>query len=221
MYFQFLIEDKSTNMLVNHVMGKLADQYIDKEIIWDIKAFGGIGHLQKTGNVLERKTGKLLNDLPMYMRAFNKVLQNMDQAALIVVLDNDERDVQQFRQELEYVAAVNMVLCDYVFCVAVKEMEAWLLGDMEAVKRAYPDAKIQLIKRYRQDAICETWEILADIVYPQGYSRLMKKAAGSYVEIGKAKCSWANEIGKFLYLHKNNSPSFQYFIGELEKRILA
>ena len=49
----------------------------------------------------------------------------------------------------------------------------------------------------------------------------MKKAAGSYVEIGKAKCSWANEIGKFLYLHKNNSPSFQYFIGELEKRILA
>ena len=156
MYFQFLIEDKSTNILVNHVMGKLADQYIDKEIIWDIKAFGGIGHLQKTGNVLERKTGKLLNDLPMYMRAFNKVLQNMDQAALIVVLDNDERDVQQFRQELEYVAAVNMVLCDYVFCVAVKEMEAWLLGDMEAVKRAYPDAKIQLIKRYRQDAICET-----------------------------------------------------------------
>lgn len=114
MYFQFLIEDKSTNILVNHVMGKLADQYIDKEIIWDIKAFGGIGHLQKTGNVLERKTGKLLNDLPMYMRAFNKVLQNMDQAALIVVLDNDERDVQQFRQELEYVAAVNMVLCDYV-----------------------------------------------------------------------------------------------------------
>ena len=34
MYFQFLIEDKSTNILVNHVMGKLADQYIDKEIIW-------------------------------------------------------------------------------------------------------------------------------------------------------------------------------------------
>ena len=29
MYFQFLIEDKSTNILVNHVMEKLAEQYRD------------------------------------------------------------------------------------------------------------------------------------------------------------------------------------------------
>ena len=44
MYFQFLIEDKSTNILVNHIMGKLKDRYMKKEISWDIKYFGGIGH---------------------------------------------------------------------------------------------------------------------------------------------------------------------------------
>lgn len=219
MYFQFLIEDKSTNILVNHVMKKLAGQYREKEVIWDIKSFGGIGHLRKKGNALEQKTGKLLNDLPMYMKAFSKVLQNMEYAALVIVLDNDKRDVEHFKSELENVAASNMILCDYVFCIAIKEMEAWLLGDTEAIKEAYPNAKMQYIKKYEQDAICETWELLADIVYPRGLSRLKKNAGGSYSEIGKVKCEWADKIGSCLHLHENVSPSYQYFINELEKRI--
>ncbi|HBN56983.1 MAG TPA: hypothetical protein DD414_09435 [Lachnospiraceae bacterium] len=201
-------------------MKKLKNRYVEKEIIWDIKYFGGIGHLRKKGNILERKTGNLLNDLPMYMKAFNRVLQNMRESTLVIVLDNDKRDVRQFRQDLENVAISNMILCDYVFCIAVKEMESWLLGDIEAVKEAYPNAKMQCIRRYQQDAICETWEVLADIVYPHGLSKLKKSAGGNYSEIGKAKCEWADKIGSRLHLHKNASPSYQYFIGELEKRIL-
>lgn len=221
MYFQFLIEDKSTEILVNHVMEKLVNQYTEREIIWNIKSFGGIGHLRKKGSVLEQKTGKLLNDLPMYMKGFSRVLQNMEHATLIVVLDNDKRDVEQFRKDLEEVAVSNMVLCDYVFCVAIKEIEAWLLGDTEAITKAYPDAKMQYIRKYEQDSISETWEVLADIVYPHGLSKLKKKANGNYSEIGKMKCEWADKIGKYLHLHENISPSYQYFIGELEKRIAA
>ena len=40
MYFQFLIEDKSTEILVNHVMDKMQKQYWEKNIIWNIKSFG-------------------------------------------------------------------------------------------------------------------------------------------------------------------------------------
>ena len=219
MYFQFLIEDKSTEVLVNHIMYKLKNKYVENDIFWDIKSFSGIGHLQKRGNALEQKTGKLLNSLPMYMRGIGKVLCKMQDAALIVVLDNDKRDIQQFRQELRNMAVSNMVLCDYAFCVAVKEMEAWLLGDEEAIRAAYPNAKMQYIKKYEQDAICDTWEILADMVYPQGLSKLRKKAGDAYAEIGRAKCEWADRIGRYLRLHGNNSPSYQYFINELERRI--
>lgn len=219
MYFQFLIEDKSTEILVNRVMEKVKDLYSGNMVNWDIKSFAGIGNRRRDGNLQNRKTGKLLNDLPMYMRGFSKVLQNMDHAALVVVMDNDKRDTGQFKEELEQIAISNFILCDYVFCVAVKEMEAWLLGDSEAIREAYPNARMQFLQKYEQDGICDTWEILAEIVYPKGLSGLRKKAGGSYAEIGKAKGEWADKIGQCLHLHENVSPSYCYFIGEIEKRI--
>lgn len=221
MYFQFLIEDKSTEILVNRVMEKVKDLYSGNMVNWDIKSFAGIGNRRRDGNLQNRKTGKLLNDLPMYMRGFSKVLQNMDHAALVVVMDNDKRDTGQFKEELEQIAISNFILCDYVFCVAVKEMEAWLLGDSEAIREAYPNARMQFLQKYEQDGICDTWEILAEIVYPKGLSGLRKKAGGSYAEIGKAKGEWADKIGQCLHLHENVSPSYCYFIGEIEKRISA
>ena len=221
MYFQFLIEDQSAGILVEHIMEKLKKQHETREILWDIKTFKGIGHLSKKGNALEQKTGKLLNDLPMYMRGFDKKLSCMRDATIVVVLDNDKRDIEKFRKELENMASSNMILCDHVFCIAIKELEAWLLGDTQAIIKAYPNAKTQHLKRYEQDGICDTWEILADMVYPKGVSALKKKAGGCYSEIGKAKCEWANCIGKYLSLDKNASPSYRYFINELERRILA
>lgn len=95
------------------------------------------------------------------------------------------------------------------------------VGDPDAIIKAYPNAKIQNLRRYEQDGICETWEVLADVVYPRGLSGLKKKAAGSYSEIGRAKCEWADQIGKCLELHKNKSLSYCYFISQLEGRILA
>lgn len=221
MYFQFLIEDKSTEILVNRVMEKVKDLYSGNMVNWDIKSFAGIGNRRRDGNLQNRKTGKLLNDLPMYMRGFSKVLQNMDHAALVVVMDNDKRDTGQFKEELEQIAISNFILCDYVFCIAVKEMEAWLLGDSEAIREAYPNARMQFLQKYEQDGICDTWEILAEIVYPKGLSGLRKKAGGSYAEIGKAKGEWADKIGQCLHLHENVSPSYCYFIGEIVKRISA
>lgn len=219
MYFQFLIEDESTGILVDHIMKKIKIQYEDKDIIWDIKTFKGIGHLGKKGTALERKTGKLLNDLPMYLKGFSKRLSNMEDATIMVVLDNDNRNAEEFRKELEGIAICNMILCDYSFCVAIKESEAWLLGDRDAILKAYPNAKIQYLKKYEQDGICDTWEVLADIVCVRGLAGLKKKAGGNYTEIGKAKYEWADQIAPKMDLHKNESPSFQYFISELERRI--
>lgn len=221
MYFQFLIEDKSTEILVKHIMEKLKTKYPNKDINFDSKSFNGIGHLPTAGNLMERKGGNLLNNLPMYLRGFDRSLANMEHAAIIVVLDNDQRDCKIFQQSLNQLAKSVILFTDYVFCIAVKEMEAWLLGDENAIFSAYPDARRKYLKSYQQDGICDTWEVLANMVYPGGLVKLCKMSKNSYNETGKSKCEWADKIGEQLDLERNISPSFQYFLTELESRIEA
>lgn len=221
MFFQFLIEDKSTEILVEHIMEKITGLYPGCVISWNKKSFKGIGHIPKKGNILERKTGMLLNDLPMYLRGFDKAYRDMKNTVLVLVMDNDQREPGQFRKELKELSRNHMILMDHVYCIAVKEMEAWLLGDVKAIEQAYPDMKRAALRDYEQDGICDTWEVLANAIYPGGLAKLKKKAAGAYSEIGKMKQEWADKIGEALHLEENISPSFQYFIKELEQRIEA
>lgn len=221
MYIQFLVEDISTKVFLQHVMEKIRSQHPDQYLAWEIRSFKGIGHLPKHGKPLERKTGQLLNELPAALRAYNKTLLaiGQDETALFIVLDNDKRDPYIFRKQLEQVAIDQMILVDYVFCIAVKELEAWLLGDANAIEAAYPDLRKNVLRKYIQDGICDTWEVLADAVYPGGLAELKKQSGGAYMGIGKAKCQWADKIGRELELHKNESPSFQYFLREVENRV--
>ena len=167
----------------------------------------------------ETRTGKLLNDLATYLSGSNRSLQRIP-AAIIVVLVNDDRNVELFREVLEKVARQNMILVDHVFCVAVEEVEAWLLGDQNALMAAYPSAKTQVLRGYIQDSICGTWEVLADAIYPGGITKI-KKDRLSYMEIGKLKTEWAKNIGIHMSLQNNVSPSFNYFIQEIKKRAAA
>lgn len=144
---------------------------------------------------------------------------NLPGAVIIVVLDNDKRDQTEFQRQLKELSEQNMILIDHAFCIAVKEMEAWLLGDIEAIEKAYPNAKKTAIKDYVQDEIGDTWEILANMIYPGGVNKLQKNASGSYGLIGEMKAEWADRLGKMLELDKNISPSFNAFIHELTIRV--
>ena len=181
-----------------------------------VNLFMGLVVFQKKNKISEIKTGKLLNDLSLYLRGFNKSLQGID-STVIIVLDNDDRETDSFRNQLEQVTKNNNITIDHVFCIAVEEVEAWLLGDKEAVLKAYPKAKTQLLNSYIQDSIIGTWERLAEIVYPGGLKKLQKES-NSYSYIGAKKCEWAENIGSYMNIEKNVSPSFKYFIKQLKDR---
>lgn len=221
MYFQFLIEDKSTEILVNHIMEKIKEMYPDIFIDFNTKSFNGIGHLSTHGSLQERKGSGLLNNLPLYLRGFDRSLAQMPQAVIVVVLDNDKRDSTEFQNTLDKIAKESVQLTDWVVCIAVKEMEEWLLGDEDAIIRAYPNAKKKYLKSYEQDGICATWEVLANMLYPGGLAALKKKSKNSYSITGSAKCEWADKIGKELKLECNLSPSFNRFLQSLQLRIDA
>ena len=162
MHFQYLVEDISGENLIRVLMNKFVQSY--PNVTYDCKSFHGIGGFTKKNTVKETKTGKLLNDLATYLRGFNKSLQNFP-SVIVVVLDNDDHDPDAFRKELEQVAQQNMITTDHIFCIAVEEVEAWLLGDEAAILAAYPHAKTQPLHSYVQDSICGTWEVLADVLF--------------------------------------------------------
>lgn len=215
MHFQFLIEDKSGQTLIEQIMKKMQAEH--EGITCNYKAFHGIGGFIKKPTASEIKTGKLLNDLGIYISGFDKSLKGYD-AALFIVLDNDKHDAEEFSAELQKIARVRKISLDYVFCLAIEEMEAWLLGETNAIIKAYPKAKNMVLKSYVQDSICDTWEVLADAIYPGGRKQL-KKDNPSYVGVGKIKCEWAQNIGEYMNIRENKSPSFNSFIKEIEKRV--
>lgn len=104
-----------------------------------------------------------------------------------------------------------------LFCIAVEEMESWLLGDITAIQNAYPNARVGILNNYIQDSICGTWEVLANAIYQGGISKF-KKDCPTFREIGIHKAIWAENIGGLLNLEANKSPSFQLFTSELDKR---
>lgn len=148
-------------------------------VTWNVKSFRGIGGFTKKNTTKETKTGKLLNDLATYLSGFDKSLRHLKPSAVFVVLDNDKRDQAAFARQLKELAARRNITIDHVFCIAVEEVEAWLLGDREAVIKAYPRAKRAALDTYQQDSICRTWECLADVIYHGGRER-MKKGCPTY-----------------------------------------
>ncbi len=215
MHFQFLIEDQSGQTLVKALMEKVQSEHPD--ITCNYKPFRGIGGFAKKNTVKETKTGKLLNDLATYLAGFNRSLKGIE-AAVFVVLDNDKNDPATFQKQLEALADDRMITIDHVFCLAVEEMEAWLLGDEAALIKAYPNAKTAVLHAYTQDSICGTWEVLADAIYKGGSSK-MKKENPSYTGIGRIKNEWAMNIGRHMDIHGNQSPSFNKFMREVQRRI--
>lgn len=218
MFVYFLLEDMSSEVLIDSLMAKL--QYKHLDVFYRCRSFKGLGGFTKQNTVKETRTGKLLNDLSTYLRGFNKSLQYQPEAAVFVVLDNDDKYPVAFRAELEQVALNNDITIDHVFCIAVEEMEAWLLGDREALLQAYPTAKAQKLKDYEQDSICGTWEVLADIVYPKGIKQF-KKDFPTFMEVGQKKSEWAKQIGQYMDPERNISASFQFFWKELKKRAVS
>lgn len=126
----------------------------------------------------------------------------------MVLVDSDDRDCNAFLGELKGLLAQCKPAPNTLFRLAIEEIEAWYLGDRQAILAAYPKAKIAILDGYRQDSICGTWERLADAVYPGGSSAIRK---AGWPLPGQVKREWAESIVRHMDVEKNQSPSFTQF----------
>ena len=208
MHFEILVEDLSGKKALKKLMPRI----LGSRHTFRILNYKGIGRIpQNLRGVQDPKKRFLLAQLPKLLRGYGKTFEgypNGYRAAVIVVTDLDSRCLKMYRKELYDVLHVCNPQPETKFCIAIEEGEAWLLGDLPAVKKAYPNAKDQVLNSYTNDSICGTWEKLADAIHQGGSHAL---SAQGYQAIGKAKSDWATKIAPHIDVDNNRSESFCYF----------
>jgi hypothetical protein len=208
MHFEILVEDSSGKKALDILMPKiLGDQHSFRII-----NYRGIGRIPR--NLRSRTDASkrpLLDQLPKLLRGYGHTFDGYApnySAAVIVVCDLDNRCLKTFRQELFSVLNACNPKPETRFCIAVEEGESWLLGDIPAIKAAYPKARDNVLNGYKNDAICGTWELLADAVFIKGSGALKKRG---WQAVGREKSAWAENIAPHMDVNANASPSFRYF----------
>ena len=211
MYVELLIEDwsgkKAMDILIPILLGN--------DIIVRTHPYKGLGRIPKG---LKPKTDAskrmLLGQLPRLLQGFGRVPACK---AVVVICDLDDNDKNHFLAELDNVLNSCNPRPNAVFCLAIEEFEAWYLGDLNAVKKAYPRAKNNVLRGYINDSICGTWETLADAVYSGGSKALMAKG---WQAVGEQKSIWAEAISPHMNVEDNDSPSFNEMREKLCKIIV-
>lgn len=212
MHFEILVEDQSGKTALDVLVPKI----IGDEHTFRVHPYKGIGRIPKNmhGNNDASKR-ILLEQLPRLLRGYGNTFANYPagcRAAVILVCDLDDKCLSAFRQELLTILNACDPKPETRFCIAIEEGEAWFLGDIPAIRAAYPKAKTAVLTAYENDSVCNTWEHLADAVFPDGAVALARKG---WQAIGAEKSAWAERITPHMDVANNRSPSFCYFKGKL------
>ncbi len=212
MHFEFLVEDNSGKEALVSIIPKV----LGPEHTFRVHAYRGIGHLPPgLKTVAQPQHRALLSQLPRLLRGYGRVAQaatSGQKQVVVVVCDLDRECRHDFRNQLIELLQSCFPRPEAYFCIAEEELEAWLLGDTQAVLQTYSRAKQLILDSYVPDSICGTWETLADAVH-QGGAKALKKR--QYFEVGAAKCAWARDIAPRMNVEENTSPSFRYFRDKL------
>ncbi|AKB19629.1 hypothetical protein [Methanosarcina sp. WWM596] len=216
MHFEILVEDQSGKKMLDVLVPKI----IGNEHSFMVRAYKGIGRIP--GNLKGSSDPSkriLLDQLPRLLRGYGKTFASYPPdypAVVILVCDLDDKCMKAFREELCGILQTCNPQPKTRFCIAIEEGEAWFLGDIMAVKKAYPRSKDSILRSYKNDSICGTWERLADAVYPGGSQKL---SAQGWQHVGAEKSTWAKNITPHMDVENNNSLSFCYFRQKLRELV--
>lgn len=194
MHIEFLVEEASVEAVLRNIV---------PQILGDVATYNIHPHQGKQD---------LLRKLPNRLKAYKKWIP--ENYYIVVLVDADEEDCRKLKAQLEAAArdagfttksaAPNAGRFQVVSRIAMKELEAWFFGDVEAICAAYPRVSRTLARRksYRDpDAVVGgTWEAL---------QRELQRAG--YHPGGLNKIAAAMDISRHMRPDRNRSRSFQVF----------
>lgn len=193
MHIEFLVEEPSAEVALNNLVPLI----VGREVTFKVHSYQG--------------KSDLLAKLPGRLQGYRGWLP--EDWRIVVLLDADRADCRVLKGQLEGTAAQAGLVTRTVagsprFQVlnrlAIEELEAWFLGDVEALRAAYPgvDRNLAAKEKFRDpDAIAGgTWEALEKVLQTAGYFKG-----------GLGKVTAAREISRFMEPERNRSRSFQVF----------
>jgi len=215
MHFEILVEDHSGKRALDILVPKIiGDSHTFKVI-----SYKGIGRIPRNMRDSDNASKRiLLENLPKLLKGYGRTYTGHQNYSVVVILvcDLDDKCQKTFRDQLYHI----LISCNPKpktrFCFAIEEGEAWLLGDLKAVKAAYPNAKDAVLNSYVNDSICGTWEKLADAIYKGGAATLSAKG---WQAVGQEKSRWSDEITPYMAVDNNQSPSFRHFVEKIRELI--
>lgn len=145
----------------------------------------------------------LLDQLPAKLRGYAHV----PDCAVVVLVDADDEGCLTLKASLTaMLTALDRRPPHVLLRIAVEETESWLIAEPEAVRRAYPQARLGKLRKLKADAVCDAWERLAEALG-------LRPADCD----GQDKYAWAETILPQFDLDAPRSPSLQAFITGIER----
>jgi len=209
MHFEILVEGQTELTALSYLMSKIIGEYEDPHT-WKIHKHQGIGRLPDDKMIKPNKNDRtLLHNLPSKLRAYGNGMKDNEVVILLVDLDGRE-DCTAFKNELKSVLDFCEKKPILLIRIAIEELEAWYLGDREAIATAFPNYNQKIFDSYIQDSQIGTWEMLADIIHPNGLVNLNKNGKRSVLVLEEKK-KWTKAISPYMDVDNNLSPSFCCF----------
>lgn len=194
MHIEFLLEEPSAEAFFAEFLPKI----VTDGTTWKLIAFQG--------------KADLLANLKKRLKGYAAWLPN--DWRIVVLVDEDRGDCSKLKHQMEAAAKAAGLITksrakNGAFAVlnriAVEELEAWFLGDVEGLRSAYPGVSASLGSRenFRDpDAVRGgSWEVLERVLQRAGHFRG-----------GLGKIELARTMAKHLEPSRNRSRSFQCFM---------
>lgn len=146
--------------------------------------------------------GDLRKSIPTKVRAF---AHQREAIGIVVLHDQDANDCVELKQSLLSLCNANLQGASpppHLVRIVCRELEAWYLGDMDAIQTAYPDFKASQHRnrsKFRTPDSCNAKDEL-------------RKILPAFQQIATAKA-----IAPHLDIEANRSRSFQNFVSGLHR----
>ena len=188
MIVEFLLEEPSMVNYLEQILPKILPE----------------GFVLNENCFLRPHNGKsdLLKSIPQKVKAFSKLTH--EAYRIVIVHDQDSNDCKHLKQKLATLCIQNGD-CPTLIRIACRELEAWYLGDMDAIQKVYPSFKADQYRnkaKFRDPDTCNPSDELKKLIpsFQKGYA--------------------SKEISKYISIENNRSASFGHFVNGL-KRFLS